>query len=81
MNFNVEKNGKNVHFINCDTGDKFDYIDLAEHLYLGEKITIKKYSSDLTKEEKDIINQTIIELNELSKPRKRKKIILQYKEN
>ena len=81
MNFNVEKNGKNVNFINCDTGDKFDYIDMAEHLYLGEKISIKKYSSDLTKEEKNIIKQTILELNELSKPRKRNKIIFQYKEN
>ncbi len=81
MNFNVEKNGKYVNFINCDTGDKFDYIDFAEGLYLGKKIEVKKYSSDLTTEEKDIINQTIKELNELSKPRKRKKIILQYKEN
>lgn len=76
MKYIVKKNGSSVNFID-ENGKKFNYVDFANNLYLGDKIIIKKYEG-LTEEEKKIIEKTVKELNDLSNPKKRKKIISQF---
>lgn len=77
MKYNVSKNGMSINFVDSITGEKFDYVKFADSLYNGEKLEIKNFSSNLTEEEKKTILQTVKELNSLSNPRKRKKIIAQ----
>lgn len=79
MKFRIEKNGNSINFINVDTNCKFDYIEFADNLYNGVELQIVDYGT-LTEDEKKVIVQTIKELNELSNPRKRRKIISQFEQ-
>lgn len=76
MKFRIEKNGQNINFIDCETNSKFDYITFADNLYQGKKLEIEDYGG-LSKDEITIVKQTVNELNSLSNPRKRRKIITQ----
>lgn len=80
MNFKIEKIEQEVNFVDSSTNEKFDYVKFAEKLYNGEKIKITNFGN-LSSDEKIIVNQTIRELNDLSAPKKRKKIIMKYNEN
>ena len=76
MRFRIIKTGNTVSFKNADTDNKFDYVEFANQLYSGDKLEIMEYGN-LSEEEIKIVNKTVCDLNNLSNPRKRKKIIYQ----